>query len=171
MSTVRRLPVSYSCGAAAAKALLGRDGRRDGAGRTASGGDVAAESIVFDHAIGVESPAQRADSPLHELEPAARQAIAIALVIKRNHRVAQNAVEVLRVAAVMHTHVRVGAAGSDGESVQAVEGFRPPAVEYRKIQPAVEHHLLPARAGRFQGSPRIIEPDVNSLHEVAAHVD
>ena len=60
---------------------------------------------------------------------------------------------------------------ADGEAVQAVVGFRPPAIQHREIQAAVQHHLLAAGAGGFQRPPRIVQPDVHALHEVAADVD
>ena len=62
-------------------------------------------------------------------------------------------------------------ARADRKSVQAVVPFGPPAVEHRQVQAAVEHHLLAAGAARFERPPRIVEPDVDPLDEVAADVD
>ncbi len=65
----------------------------------------------------------------------------------------------------------MGAAFADGESVEAVVGLGPPAVEHGEVEAAVEHDLLPAGAGGFEGTAGIVEPDVDSLDEVAADVD
>ena len=65
----------------------------------------------------------------------------------------------------------MGSAGSDREAVQAVVGFRPPAVENGEIQAAVQDHLLPAGARGLERTPRIVQPDIDALHEVAADVD
>ena len=54
---------------------------------------------------------------------------------------------------------------------EPVVGLGPPAVEHREIQPAVQHDLLAAGARRFERPPRIVQPDVDALHEVAADVD
>ena len=83
----------------------------------------------------------------------------------------ENAVEVFAVAGVVHIHVGVGAAGADGEAVEAVVGLGPPAIEHGEVEAAVEHHFLAAGAGGFQGTARIVEPDVDALDEVAADVD
>src|ERR1700683_4922868 len=65
----------------------------------------------------------------------------------------------------------MGAARADGKAVHAVVGLRPPAIEDGEIESAVQHYLLPAGAGRFQRPPRIVQPNVNALHEVAPDVD
>ena len=38
--------------------------------------------VVHDHAVGVEAPAEGADGPLHALDPSAREAVLIALVVE-----------------------------------------------------------------------------------------
>src|SRR5579875_67273 len=101
------------------------------AGGTTGGGQVAALCIVHDHAIGVEAPAKGANGALHALDPAARKAIAIALVEERDHFVAQDAIEVFRVALIVNAHIGVRAAVPDSEAIQAVVSLRPPAVENR----------------------------------------
>ena len=65
----------------------------------------------------------------------------------------------------------MGSALADGEAVEAVVGFGPPAVEHREVEAAVEDDLLAAGAGSFQRPARIVEPDVDALDEVAADVD
>src|SRR5579871_1844013 len=51
------------------------------AGRSSGGGDIALRRVIHDHAIGVEAPTQRTDRAFHALDPAARQAVAVALVV------------------------------------------------------------------------------------------
>ena len=62
-------------------------------------------------------------------------------------------------------------ARADGEPVQPVVGFRPPPVEHRQIQSAVQHDLLSAGAARLERPPRVVEPHVDALDEIAADVD
>src|SRR5207244_2351204 len=50
-------------------------------------------------------------------------------------------------------------------------GLCPPAVEHGEVKAAVEHDLLPAGAGGLQRTARIVEPDIDTLHEMAADVD
>ena len=58
--------------------------------------------------------------------------------------------------------------GADREAVQPVVGLRPPAVENRKVQAAVQDHLLAAGARCFQRTPRIVQPHVDALHQSGA---
>ena len=44
--------------------------------------------------------------------------------------------------------------------------FRPPPVELREVQAAVDQHLHAARAARLPGPPRRVDPEVHALHEV-----
>ena len=60
---------------------------------------------------------------------------------------------------------------ADGEAVDAVVGLGPPAVEDRQIEPAVEQHLLAAGAAGLLRAARVVQPDVDALHQVAADVD
>src|ERR1700677_4136044 len=115
--------------------------------RCASGGrDVTVPGIVHDHAVGAEAPAQGADGSFHAGDPSPRQAVLVTVIVERNQFVLQNAIEVLPVAAVMHIHVGVGSAVSDGEAVETVVGFGPPTVEHGEIQATVQHYFLTAGA-------------------------
>ena len=71
----------------------------------------------------------------------------------------------------MNIHVAVRSARSDREAIQAVVGLSPPAVENGKIEAAVQDNFLTAGAGGLERPPRIVQPHVNALHEVAPHVD
>ena len=45
-------------------------------------------------------------------------------------------------------------------------GFRPPAVQLREIEAAVDEHLHAAGATRFPGPPWRVEPDIYPLHQM-----
>src|SRR5579862_28184 len=86
-------------------------------------GNVALGAVVHDHAVRVEPPPQGANGPLHPLDPATGEPVAIALVIKRNHLVPQHPVEVLAVALVVYFQVGVDPPVADGEPVQPIVGL------------------------------------------------
>ena len=104
------------------------------------------------------------------IQPRGRPSL-VALIEERNELVAENAVEVFAVAAVVEVQVGVDAALADGEAVEAVVGLGPPAIEHGEIEAAVENHLLPAGAGGFERTARIVEPDIDALDQMAADVD
>ena len=79
--------------------------------------DVAFHRVVHHHAVGIEPPAERADGSLHALDPAARQTVAVALIVERDHFFPENPVQIFSVARVMNIHVRVGSAGSNREPI------------------------------------------------------
>ena len=45
-------------------------------------------------------------------------------------------------------------------------GFRPPAVQFREIDAAIDEHFHAARSARLPGSPWRVDPDVHALHQV-----
>ena len=142
------------------------------AARAAGGGNVALEHVVHHHAVGAEAPAERADGALHPRDPVARQAVAIAVVVERDHLVAQHASAATRRRGRRARSVdECVSPHADGEAVQAVVGLGPPAVEDRQVQAAVEHHLLAAGAAGLERPPRVVQPDVDALHQVPADVD
>src|SRR4051812_47795555 len=63
------------------------------------------------------------------------------------------------------------ASRADCEAVQSVIRFSPPAVQNGQIQSTIEHHFLSAGPRCFQGTARIVEPYIDTLHEVTAHID
>ena len=83
----------------------------------------------------------------------------------------EDSVEVFAVAAVVDVHVRVGAAGADGEAVESVVSFGPPAVEDGEVEASVEDDLLSAGTGGFKRAAWVVEPHIDALDEVAAYVD
>ena len=52
--------------------------------------NVTFERVVHHHAVRIETPAERANGALHAFDPTTRQAVAIALVVERNHFLAQH---------------------------------------------------------------------------------
>src|SRR5580692_3358226 len=92
-------------------------------------GHVTLQGVIHHHAIGIEAPAKGADGSLHALDPAARQAVTITLVVQRNHFVPERAVQILPVARVVDAHVSVRSPRPDGESIHAVVRLGPPAIE------------------------------------------
>ena len=60
---------------------------------------------------------------------------------------------------------------ADCESVQAVVCFRPPTIQDGEVQSAVQNHLLTAGARRLQRPARVVEPNIDALHEMTSYVD
>src|SRR6201999_1215453 len=79
------------------------------AGGASGGGNVTVTGVIHDHAVGAEAPAQGADGALHAGDPAAGQAVAVALIVERDDFVQENTVEVFSVAGVVDVQVGVGA--------------------------------------------------------------
>src|SRR3972149_6221477 len=96
-------------------------------------------------------------------------AVLVAVVDLRDHLLLEHPVECLRVAGPLNRGVGVLTAAADGEAVQSIGRLRPPAVAERTGQPAVQQHLLPARAAGLLGMLGRIEPEVHTLHQVARH--
>src|SRR3989442_855130 len=61
--------------------------------------------------------------------------------------------------------------GADGRAVVGGVGLAPPAVQDGQVDAAVAAHLHAAGARGFQGAARVIQQDVDALHQVAGHVD
>src|SRR6267154_486564 len=135
--------------------------------RSSSGGsNVTLERVIHHHAVGVESPAESPDRTLHALDPFARQTVGIASIVERDNLFEQHAKQILAIARVMNSRVRMRAAFADAESVQSVECLSPPPVEYGKIQAAIKNDFLPAGAGSFQRSSGCVQPHIDALHQM-----
>src|ERR1017187_7897909 len=50
------------------------------------------------------------------------------------------------------------------------KGFSPPAVQFRKIDAAIDEHFHAARAASFPRSPWCVEPDIHALHQTSGQV-
>src|SRR5215472_10944177 len=103
----------------------------DIAGRPTGRRDVALLRVIHNHSVRIKPPAQGSDGPLHALDPSARKAVTVALIIERDDLVAQHPKEILAIAPVMHLRAGMDAAVADGESVQAIVSLGPPAIEDR----------------------------------------
>src|ERR1043166_8980610 len=71
----------------------------------------------------------------------------------------------------MDIHSRMGPAGPDCETVQAIVCLCPPSIDNRKIEAAVQNNLLTTGAGRFEGTPRVVQPHINAPDHVTAHIE
>ena len=83
----------------------------------------------------------------------------VAVVERRDHLVADQPVELGRVAPVLRPVVVIDLA-ADGPAVGAVVGLGPPAVEHRELEARVDGRLHAARPARLQRRPRDVDPDV-----------
>ena len=45
-------------------------------------------------------------------------------------------------------------------------GFRPPAIQLREIDAAIDQHLHAARSASLPGPPWRIDPDIHALHQL-----
>ncbi len=135
-------------------------------------GMYALQHVVHHHAVGAEPPAERADGALHARDPVARQPVVIAVVVERDDldRGARGRARRRRGDRAASIEVCVSPSPI-GEAVEPVVRLGPPAVEHRQVQAAVQHDLLAAGAARFERPPRVVQPDVDALHQVAADVD
>ena len=87
------------------------------AGSAPSGRYVALGDVIHHHTVGTESPAERPDRALHAFNPVARQTVAVPLIVKRNHFLAQHAIKIFAIARIVDIHIAMGAAIADSESI------------------------------------------------------
>src|SRR5438093_6244749 len=85
--------------------------------RSTGCGHIAMQRVIHHHAIGIEAPAERADCSLHALDPAARNAVLIALIVERNDFVAKDSIKVAGISSVVNIGPRVSSSVSNGETV------------------------------------------------------
>ena len=77
----------------------------------------------------------------------------------------------LVVAIVLDPGVGVRLAPADREAVRAVVRLGPPAVEDREVERAIQERLLARGPARLLRPARVVQPDVDALHELARDVD
>src|SRR5258706_15288384 len=82
------------------------------AARAARRWNIAVESVVHPHAIGVETPTQSPDRAFHAFDPTAWQPISIAMVEQRNPFFLQSTEQVFPVPRVVDIHIGMCSAGS-----------------------------------------------------------
>src|SRR5258708_967355 len=83
------------------------------AGGATCGWHVALHGVVHYHAVGVEAPAEGADGAFHALDPAARQAVVVALIVERDYFIAQYVVQSVGILRIVDCHIRVCSSGSN----------------------------------------------------------
>src|SRR6202022_1343468 len=82
----------------------------------------------------------------------------------------KDAVQIFAVACVMDIHIGMSSPCSDGEAIEAVVRFGPPAVQDGQVQAAIQHNFLAAGTRRLQRPPRIVQPYVDTLHKMTSDV-
>ena len=63
------------------------------------------------------------------------------------------------------------AAVANGETIETVVCLSPPAIKDREIEAAIQNYFLATGARSLERTARVVEPDINTLHEVTANVD
>ena len=121
--------------------------------------------VVAQHALRAERRAERAQRRAHPLDPALREAVGVALVEERHDLLAQQPLQLGRVARVLGLLVLERPRRSSAQPFVAVVGLGPPAVEHAQVQAAVDRRLHAARAARLERRPRQVQPHVGALDE------
>src|SRR5262249_25570686 len=99
---------------------------RRGAGHC---GTIQRLDVVFHHSFGAELWRNGSDTLLDQLEPAAGNAIEIALVKQWNRFLFQHTVHLFAMVLVLSLYIRVAVYGWNAAAVRAVVAFLPPAIE------------------------------------------
>ena len=120
--------------------------------------------VLRRHPGRAEARPELRDRLSHERDPALRQAGLVALVVRREHLLLEHRVERLRVGLVL-LRLAPGFRAADREPAGRGVRLRPPAVEDRAVEHAVQRGLHARRARRLVGPPRRVQPEVDALHE------
>jgi hypothetical protein len=116
--------------------------------------------VFLHHAPGVVLGDEGDHGAAHHLQPLPRDAAVVAVVKGGENLLGQRLVEVGAVLAVLVFDGGGMTVGADGETVGAVEAFAPPTVHDAEVQTAVAAGLLAAGAGGFEGTARVVEPNI-----------
>src|SRR5688500_8590762 len=111
--------------------------------------------ILPNHPVRVELRADGGDRVLHAPEPPAREAGPVARVELRDDSLREQVVDAVGVVAVLLREALKTAAVADGPAIDFVERFRPPAVEDRAIEAAVQRRLHAAGAAGLLRAQRV----------------
>ena len=106
----------------------------------------------------------------HDIEPAARDALGVAIVEGRNDLVFEQVIERFGVGRVDRPRSRSSPAGCRSASRSAGVALGPPAVADADLRHAVDRGLHAARAARLERLARIVQPDVAALDQEVRHV-
>src|SRR5581483_6797028 len=154
----RRITESYTARGGGVPALRGRQLLDEVAVR----GEVELLDVLDDHPARVEPRAQLGDRVPHERDPP--RALAVE---RRDDLVLEHGEEGVGVRLVLRVVVRGDPVAADREAGLLGVALAPPAVEDRHVDDAVQGGLHARRAGRLERPARVVEPDVDALHEVA----
>src|SRR5205807_3276634 len=135
------------------------------------GGPVAFLDIFLHHAVGVENGADAADRLLHDAYPAARQAVAAAVVEEGHNLLFQEVVNGPALNIILIIQIGVLLAGADGPAVVLGITFHPPTVEHAHVNAAVAADLHAACSRGLERPARIVQPNINALHQGAGHMN
>lgn len=127
--------------------------------------------VIGDHTVSAEPPPERGDRVFHHFDPLHRESVFVTVEEGRDDFVFENLEQGFVIAGVGDIHVGVGGAVADSETVGTVVPFVPPPVEDGEVQSAVQDRLLSGGTGRFEGTTRVVKPNVDALNEVARNVD
>ena len=122
---------------------------------------------VFAHgAIGGISWRQSRHAFAHPLDPRDRYAGLAPLVELRDDRLLEQIVEFVGVCCIPGEIQTMVQSVAERPSHLRRVGLRPPAVEFRQVDAAVDEHFHPARSAGLPRPPRRVDPDIHSLHQV-----
>src|SRR5271165_4417996 len=138
------------------------------------GRGVVPAGVIADHAVGVYEWAKRADGRLHALNPLARNAVGPAIVEGGNDIALQQIVERLGFHLVLVLPIGIIFAVADGPAhlpriLRIVPHLVPPAVGHAQVEYAVGRGLHAAGAAGFVRTQRCIQPEIDTLHQIARH--
>src|SRR4051794_38298438 len=119
--------------------------------------------------MGAEAVADRLHALGHARGPAPRRAFAVAGVELRSDAALQQVVDRGSVARVLLRLIGNLGGAADRPAVAPpaprVVSLRPPAVEDRAVDPAVQRRLHPAGAAGLLRAQRVVEPDIAAAGE------
>src|SRR5665213_3266717 len=127
--------------------------------------------IFLDHAVGGESRHERDHRAADALEPGARNALRVTFKKQRDDFFGEGLVKVRAVETILFFHTFGLGIFTDGKAIGLVITFAPPAVEDAQVHAAVAAGFHAARAGSFERTARVIQPDVAAAHHLARNVN
>ncbi len=134
------------------------------------GGNVEPLRIFFHHPVRVESRRDAANCFAHQLQPGEGKFAIRFRVIKWDDLIFEQLIKTARIHFVLKLDRAVVDLGANRPAVVAVITFAPPAIEGAEVDPGVRRQFHSARAARFQRAKRMVEPQIDTLHETAGDV-
>src|SRR6516162_535884 len=127
--------------------------------------------ILLNHPVGIEERTDRADRLFHYFQPATRQAVARPRIELRRNLLLQEIVNRPALHFVLVSQVGIFFTRPDRPTVVLSVAFGPPTVQNAEVDAAIATNLHAARSRRFERPARVVEPDVDSLYQMASDVD